>query len=246
MKKIKRSGALLLSLVLAISLAVPAYAAAEGTGYSDVDAGASYAEAVIWCREHELMNGVGNGRFAPEGNLTRAALATVLWRLEGEPVVNYLMQFSDVGDDWYTEAVRWAASEQIMGGYGGGIFGANDPVTRQDMATILYRYANSPEISSGESYDDENSIAGYAAAAVDWASANGIVSALSGNTFAPQASATRAQIAIALMNFSRIQRPDPTSPVVTTQNPNIWIISLIPTKIKSKLLNNCVRSSANN
>ena len=110
MKKLKQFGALLLSLALALAMVVPAFAA-EDTGYSDVDAGASYAEAVIYCREHELMNGVGSGRFDPEGNLTRAALATVLWRMEGEPAVNYLMQFSDVFDDWYTEAVRWAASE---------------------------------------------------------------------------------------------------------------------------------------
>ncbi len=213
--KMKNFGALFLSLVLALSLAVPAFAA-EGTGYSDVDAGASYAEAVIYCREHELMDGVGDGRFDPEGNLTRAALATVLYRMEGEPSVTGEDSFTDTDSGvWYSNAILWASQRELMGGYGGGIFGTADLVTRQDMAAIFYRYANTPESSNGESYDDENAIAGYAAAAVDWASANGIVSALSGNTFAPKTSATRAQVAVALMNFDRIRQNTPTSSAVT-------------------------------
>lgn len=213
MKKLKQLGTLLLTLALALAMVVPAFAAVEDTGYSDVDAGASYAEAVIYCREHELMNGVGNGRFDPEGNLTRAALATVLYRMEGEPSVTGEDSFTDTDSGvWYSNAILWASQRELMGGYGGGIFGTDDPVTRQDMATILYRYAGSPEIASEESYDDETTISGYAAAAVDWASANSIVSALSGNTFAPQASATRGQIAIALMNYNRNQQTAPTGP----------------------------------
>ncbi len=211
MKNLKRIGTLLLSLVLTLFLAVPAVAAVEDTGYSDVDAGASHAEAVIYCREHKLMNGVGNGRFDPEGNLTRAELATVLYRIEGEPSVTGEDSFTDTDSGlWYSNAILWASQRKLMRGYGGGTFGTADPVTRQDMAAIFYRYANTPERSGGASYDDENAIAGYAAAAVDWASANGIMSALSGNTFAPETSATRAQIAVALMNFDRIRQSTPT------------------------------------
>lgn len=128
MKNLKQFGATFLTLVLALALTVPAFAAVDDTGYTDVDAGTPYAGAVVWCREHELMDGVGDGRFDPDGTLTRAALATVLWRMEGRPVVNYLMHFSDVDEgQWYTEAVRWAASEKIMEGYGDGFFGTEDP-----------------------------------------------------------------------------------------------------------------------
>ena len=212
MKNLKRFGALLLTMVLALSLAVPAAAAVEDTGYSDVEAGASYAEAVIYCREHDLMNGVGNGRFDPEGTLTRAAMATVLYRLEGEPAVTGEDSFTDTASGvWYSNAILWVSQQKLMEGYGGGIFGTNDPVTRQDMATIFYRYAGSPEVDNEGSYDDENAISDYADAAVDWASANGMVSALSGNVFAPQTSAARAQIAVALMNYS-LQQTSPTNP----------------------------------
>lgn len=214
MKKLRQFGTLFLTLVLALSLTVPAVAADADTGYSDVEAGASYAEAVIYCREHNLMNGVGGGRFDPDGTLTRAALATVLYRLEGEPSVTGEDSFTDTDSGvWYSNAVLWASQQELMGGYGGGIFGTDDPVTRQDMVTILYRYAGSPEVDGEGGYDDENAISDYAAAAVNWASANGIASALSDNTFAPQSSAARTQIAVALMNYVRnvhTETPEPT------------------------------------
>ena len=92
MKHMKQFGALFLSLALAFALAVPAFAAVDDTGFSDVDANAWYAEAVTYCREHDLMAGVGNHQFAPESSLTRAMLVTVLWRQAGSLVVNYLMQ----------------------------------------------------------------------------------------------------------------------------------------------------------
>ena len=88
MKNLKRFEALILSLVLALALAVPTFAAVGDTGFSDVDSNAWYAEAVIYCREHNLMAGTGNNQFAPESSLTRAMLVTVLWRQAGSPVVN--------------------------------------------------------------------------------------------------------------------------------------------------------------
>ena len=91
---------------LVFALALPA-AAAETGGFSDVEKDAWYAEAVRFCREKGLMSGVSDTQFEPEGTLTRAQLAAILWRQEGSPVVNYLMRFSDVPDgEWYTEAVR--------------------------------------------------------------------------------------------------------------------------------------------
>ncbi len=219
MNNLKRNGTLLLSLVLALSLTVPACAAVEDTGYSDVEAGAWYAEAVIYCREHNLMAGTGNNQFAPESNLTRAQLATVLYRIEGTPTVTGTDAFTDTPDGaWYGDAVLWTSRQELIGGYGGGLFGPNDPVTREQMTAILWRYAGSPAASSENTFTDEADIAAYAATAVDWSDSNNIVRPASGGTFAPKSSATRAQVADALMNYDRIRQTTPTSPAVTNDN----------------------------
>ena len=212
MKRIKQFGALFLSLVLAFALAVPAFAAVEDTGFSDVAADAWYAEAVTYCREHNLMAGIGNNQFAPESNLTRAQLATVLYRIEGTPAVTGTDAYTDTPDGaWYGDAVLWISQQNIMSGYGGGLFGPNDPVTREQMTAILWRYAGSPSAEGNGNYSDAASIASYAATAVAWASVNNIVRPASEGTFAPKANATRAQVADALMNYDR-QRTAPTTP----------------------------------
>lgn len=208
MKNLKHFGALLLTLTLALALAlaVPALAAVDDTGFSDVDAGAWYAEAVIYCREHNLMDGTGNNRFAPESSLTRAQLATVLYRIEGTPAVTGTDAFTDTADGaWYNDAVLWASQQNLISGYGGGLFGPNDPVSREQMAAIFWRYAGSPAADGAGDYTDEAEIASYAAAAVDWASVNNIVAPASAGVFAPKSNATRAHIAAALMNYSRSQ-----------------------------------------
>lgn len=145
MKNLKRIGTLCLSLILALVLAVPAFAAVDDTGYSDVDANAWYAEAVMYCREHNLMSGTGGGQFSPEGSLTRGMLVSVLWRQAGSPVVNYLMQFSDVPEgQWYSEAIRWSASEGLIVGYGDGRFGTDDPITQAHLNILLDKYTDQP------------------------------------------------------------------------------------------------------
>ena len=106
MKYLKRFVALFLTFMIALSLTVTASATVGNTGFSDVDSDAWYAEAVVYCREHNLMNGVGNGRFDPDGNLTRAALAAVLYRIEGTPAVTGTDAFIDTPDSvWYSDAV---------------------------------------------------------------------------------------------------------------------------------------------
>ena len=145
MKNLKRLSALLLTLILAFSLAVPAFAAVNDTGFSDVDADAWYAEAVMYCREHNLMAGIGNNQFAPESSLTRAQFATVLYRIEGTPAVTGTDAFTDTPDGaWYSDAVLWVSQQNLISGYGGGLFGPNDPVSREQMTTIFWRYAGSP------------------------------------------------------------------------------------------------------
>ena len=220
MRNLKRFGALLLTLVLSLSLAVPAFAAVEDTGYSDVDADAWYAEAVIYCRAHGLMDGVGGGRFDPDGNLTRAQLATVLYRMEGEPPVTGEDGFTDTDSGiWYSNAVLWASQQKLMEGYGGGIFGTDDPVTRQDMTAVLYRNADSPEANHESRYEDESAIADYASAAVDWGTANNIVRPASEGVFAPRSNAARAQVADALMNYHRMTASTPEQPTRATTLP---------------------------
>ena len=209
MKKRKQHFVLAAALLLALCLAIPAFAAATDTGYSDVGTGSPYAEAIQYCREHKLMDGVGEGRFDPDGQLTRAALATVLYRMEGEPAVSGADDFTDTADGtWYSNAVLWASRQKLMEGYGGGIFGTNDPVTRQDMATIFWRYAGSPAAGTA-TFSDSALISSYAVSAVAWAEGNGIVTPVSGSIFAPQDNASRAQVAAALMNYTQTQEGAP-------------------------------------
>jgi len=224
MRNLKRLGALFLTLALTFTLAVPVFAAVDDTGFSDVDADAWYAEAVMYCREHNLMAGIGNNQFAPESSLTRAQFATVLYRIEGTPAVTGVDAFTDTPDGaWYSDAVLWASQQDLISGYGGGLFGPNDPVSREQMTTIFWRYAGSPAADGASDYTDEASIASYAAAAVDWASVNNIVVPASAGVFAPKSNATRAHVAAALMNYSRQQTGATPVPPVTVNDQFVLI-----------------------
>ena len=183
--------------------------APEPLPFGDVDDGDWFAGAVRFVYESGMMNGVSETDFAPHATTSRSMIVTILYRLEGEPVVDYAMGFTDVaGDAYYAEAVRWAASEGIVGGYGGGLFGSDDAVTREQLAVILYRYAvyKSYDVSIGEdtnilSYDDFADLSEYAIPAMQWACGSGIVNGTSESTLTPQGEATRAQVAAMLMRF---------------------------------------------
>ena len=159
--------------------------------------------------ENGMMNGTSDTTFAPDLTTSRSMIVTILYRLEGEPVVDDAMDFTDVASDaYYTEAVRWAASKGIVGGYGNGLFGANDDVTREQLAAILYRYAvyKGYDVSIGEdtnilSYADFADLSEYAIPAMQWACGAGIVNGTSESTLTPQGEATRAQVAAMLMRF---------------------------------------------
>ena len=183
--------------------------APEPLPFGDVDDGDWFADAVRFVYENGMMNGVSETSFAPHATTSRSMIVTILYRLEGEPVVDYAMDFTDVaGDAYYAEAVRWAASEGIVGGYGGGLFGAEDAVAREQLAVILYRYAvyKGYDVSIGEdtnilSYADFADLSEYAIPAMQWACGTGIVNGTSESTLAPQGEATRAQVAAMLMRF---------------------------------------------
>ena len=147
----KRFGAVLLTLAVALSLAVPAFAAVGDTGYSDVDANASYAGAVVWCREQGLMYGTGGDAFSPDATLTRATVATVLYRAAGEPAVSGDPAFDDTpAGQWYSSAVTWVSAQGLIVGYGNGTFGTNDPITREQLDVILLRSQGESPVWTGD------------------------------------------------------------------------------------------------
>ena len=178
--------------------------------FTDVEA--RDAQAVRYVCENGLMAGVSADRFKPNGTLTRGEAVTALWALEGRPVVNYLMDFSDVDPAAsYGEAVRWAASEGIAGGYGG-LFGPDDPITREQLAVMLYRYARHEGYDTAQGgmavreFADYDQIAGYAAEAMTWAVEAGVLTATSLDTLAPGQAATRVQTAQALLALSQFTK----------------------------------------
>ena len=182
----------------------------ESLPFTDIADNAWYADAVRYVYENGLMAGTGAQTFSPDATTSRSMIATILWRLAGSPVVNYAMDFSDVPQDqWYSEAIRWATSEGVVTGYGNGLFGTNDPITREQLATMLWRYAQTEDydVSIGEdtnilSYFDVLDLSQWAVPAMQWACGAGIISGTGdGSTLTPQGQATRAQAAVMLTRF---------------------------------------------
>ena len=180
----------------------------EDTGYSDVSADAWYADAVQYVTDKGMMQG-NNGKFMPADKLNRGQMAQVLFNLEGKQPVNYAMSFGDVnGSEWFAEAVRWAASEKIVSGYDNGNFGPNDPITREQLAVILFRYAQYKGMDTVTleenltGFADADEISGYAVSALNWAVGAGVLKG-TGTGLAPKANATRSEVAQMLMNFDQ-------------------------------------------
>lgn len=218
MKNLKRMASLFLAVILALALSVSALAAVSDTGYSDVDADAWYADAVAYVREHGLMSGTSATTFSPDATTSRGQIATILYRAAGSPAVTGGTNFPDVASTaYYATATRWASANGIVTGYPNGSFGPDDPITRQQIAAILWRYAGSPAADRGTDFADESTISEYASTAVDWARANGIINGKDGNRFDPNGNATRAQAAVILRNYMQgnSTTPEPTPPAPT-------------------------------
>lgn len=188
--------------------------------FGDLTAAAWYHDGVHYCLENGLMRGVSGGKFLPDGSTTRAQLVTILWRLEGSPETTGAVRFGDTADGaWYTEAVRWAAGCGVVKGYDNGCFGPNDAVTREQMAAILYRYAQHKgyDVSAGEdtnilSYDDAFAVSEYAIPAMQWACGSGMVRGIAqkgGMFLVPGDTTTRAQAATLLMRFQSAFAKEP-------------------------------------
>ena len=173
--------------------------------FTDVKATDWYHEAVDFAVENGLFGGMSENTFEPNTAMTRAMLVTVLWRYEGQPKEG-TNSFTDVPDgQWYTDAVAWAAHNSIVGGVGDNKFDPNGNITREQMATILYRYASGKDIDTSARADlsgfpDAGNVSSYAKDPICWAVAEGLINGSDGKLL-PQGNATRAQVATILMRF---------------------------------------------
>ena len=175
--------------------------------FIDVAEGDWFYDAVVYAYQNELMDGVGGNRFAPNSETTRAQLVTILYRLEGQPAVSGDLPFTDVeAGIWYTDAILWAAQNNIVNGVSDTEFAPGDDLTRQQLVTILYRYAEAKgyDVSASadlSGYPDADQVQDYAQPAMAWAVAENIIQGMEDGTLKPAGNASRAQIATILMRF---------------------------------------------
>ncbi len=175
--------------------------------FTDVNENDWYYSAVKYVYDNGLMSGISNTTFAPNANTTRGMIVTVLYRLENQPNVNIDNSFNDVKvSDYYGNAIYWAKQNNIVTGYNSTTFAPNDNITREQMATILYRYAvykgyTVNKTTDLSSFSDEANINSYALTPIKWAVASNIISGMGDGTISPLGNASRAQIATILMRF---------------------------------------------
>ncbi|MCL2153197.1 MAG: YDG domain-containing protein [Oscillospiraceae bacterium] len=176
--------------------------------YTDVVDTNWFYDAVQFVTDRQLMNGTDEDKFSPGGAITRAMLVTILYRLEGSPDVSGDISFSDVDSgQWYSNAILWASQNGIVKGYSSEIFGLNDPVTREQAVSILYRYAEAKGLDVSASadlseYSDMEDISDWALDAMQWAVAVGIIQGrTSSTTIEPQGTSTRAEVAMIFKRY---------------------------------------------
>ena len=175
--------------------------------FTDVSRSDWFYDDVRYVYENGIMDGTGAYRFAPNAQLTRAMIVTILYRMDGSPAVSGASAFTDADSGmWYGKAVTWAAANGIVNGYGSGRFGPNDPVTREQLAAILYRYTayrKASAASNGDnlaSFSDLGTVSGYALESMNWAVGAGLLKGANGK-LDPKANATRAQVAAIIHRY---------------------------------------------
>ena len=201
----------LLSLALALCLVcslLPGTALAAGKNpFTDVPASHWAHDDITYVYENDLMNGTDGSLFSPESTTTRAQVVTVLYRLAGQPAADWANPFWDVpASAWFHDAVTWAWENDITGGVSSTHFGAGNAVTREQLATFLYRYAQDQGYDTSaradlSGYSDAGLVSSYATQALSWANATGLITGTTATTLSPQGSATRAQVATILSRF---------------------------------------------
>lgn len=169
-------------------------------------------DAVSYAYKNSLMNGVNASRFAPDSTLNRAMMVTILYRMTGSPAVSGNSVFSDVpSGKWYSDAVQWASVNGVVNGVGKDRFAPDTQITREQMASMMMRYAQFKQYSTGKSADlstfkDAGSISSWALDSVKWANAVGLINGRTASTIAPQGTATRAEAATILMRFCEMNK----------------------------------------
>lgn len=201
----------LLSLALALCLVcslLPGTALAAGENpFTDVPASHWAHDDITYVYENDLMNGTDGSLFSPESTTTRAQVVTVLYRLAGQPAADWANPFWDVpASAWFHDAVTWAWENDITGGVSSTHFGAGNAVTREQLATFLYRYAQDQGYDTSaradlSGYSDAGLVSSYATEALSWANATGLIIGTTATTLSPKGSATRAQVATILSRF---------------------------------------------
>ena len=176
--------------------------------FTDVEEGAWYYDAVAYVYDKGMMTGVTDTTFEPDATTTRGMIVTMLYRLEGEPAVDNAAAFADVAAGaWYEKAVAWASQNGIVNGYGDDLFGPNDAITREQMAAILFRYAQYKGLEAVTleenlgAFEDAGQISEYAVQAFNWVVGQGLMTGVTDTTLEPASSATRAQVATILMRY---------------------------------------------
>ena len=177
--------------------------------FEDVNENDWFYEAVKYANENNLFKGATETKFEPNSPMTRGMMVTVLWRMEKEPVVNYLMMFEDVNqEEYYAEAIRWASSEKIVQGHSTTEFKPDEMLTREEMVTMLYRYAMYKEIDMTTEQDvdltkfvDHNAISDYSMEAMKWSVGKGIIKGMSEISLAPVTLTARCEVVAVIMRF---------------------------------------------
>ena len=183
--------------------------------FVDLDLSLWYHDGIHYCLENGLLEGMSEDIFSPLGTLTRAQAVTVLWRLEGKPAVDETLFFDDVlADKWYSQAVYWAAGEEIVKGYGDGTFRAEAPITREQLAVILYRYAHykgyNVSVGTGTNllyFGDAFRISPYAYPALQWTCGAGLLEGNGDGTLNPTGITRRCEFAAMMMRFVELTTP---------------------------------------
>ena len=180
--------------------------------YRDLDENAWYHDGIHYAIVHNIMQGVDNGIFMPDTNVSRAMVAQILYNIEKKPECDHEISYTDVSEkEWYFDAIRWATSEGIIEGYGNGKYGPEDYLNREQLVAVMYRYAKlKGEGFSGAwmfdlDYPDKADVADWADEAMHWMVMNGIINGIDGK-IVPQGNASRAMIATVVMRFENFIR----------------------------------------
>ncbi len=171
--------------------------------FQDLQPGAWYSEAIAYVYALGLMQGVAEGEFAPNANLSRAMLAQIIYNMAGQPETSANSSFADVADNvWYSKAISWANAQGVVTGYSAAEFAPNAEITREQMIVMLWRYAGQPATSWQQAdFPDWPQSSAYARQAICWAAECGLIKGHSDGTLRPQATATRAEAAQVLQNY---------------------------------------------